>query len=36
MYKITPYYVKQTVRESWKEGSANTGYRFSIKQGRLL
>ena len=36
MYEITPHCIKQTVRESRKEGSANTGYYFSIKQRGLL
>lgn len=36
MYEITPYCIKQTVRESRKESSANIGNYLSIKQRGLL
>ena len=36
MYEITPYRIKQTVREARKESAANIWNYLSIKQRRLL
>jgi hypothetical protein len=36
MYEITPYCIKQTVREPRKERSANAGDYLSIEQRRVF